>query len=206
MDDQCDGALMKEKEVVEVRQRWVERPIDLRKALQGGESPFGQTVNGLKDFRGVSINQSLHRIAFSRVDLSYSEMDEGQLASEVEDCVFDGCRFESNLGKRFLNCSFAGSRLANSILRGTFRSCSFDDANLNSVRCSQAIFEGCSFVSTALRRASFFDCTFDRCDFKDCKLGSGSFAGSRFKDCVFSGVSFSRTIVERVSGLPTELL
>jgi uncharacterized protein YjbI with pentapeptide repeats len=202
MDDKCHGAMTEKEQMKQLRERWAAAgKIDLRRALAQAESPFGLTSAGLLDYRGVRITDSLHRLSFSHVDMSFATMDFGQLVAEVADCLFCACAFESNIGKKFTRCSFNDAKLVNSVILGTFDECTFVNTNLSKVRASQGRFSACVFEGANLRKASFFDCTFDGSRIKDCKLGSGSFAGSSFSDCVVEGADFSRTVMEKVTGI-----
>lgn len=192
---------MKKSEISEMRKRWQTSSFhDLRTALDEGISPFG-LINGLRDYRGVSVSVSLHGIVLSGLDFSYSEMEHGQFASEVRGCRFENVCYESNLGKFFQDCDFTSAKLDNCVLRGAFVRCDFTRANLTHVRASAVTFEDCRFVDTILRNGSFFDCTFKGCYFESVKLISGTIAGCKFLDSATSGLSVVKSVTERVIGL-----
>ncbi|MCJ8169590.1 pentapeptide repeat-containing protein [Atopomonas sediminilitoris] len=175
----------------------------LRALLSGAscQSPFGLTNDSLCDFRGVRIEESLHKISISSVDFSDALMVAGQFAAEVSDCWFKACRLEGNLGNQFVNCDFTQANLSNSILRGRFVNCVFSLANMTNVRGTGLFFERCVFEKTNLRKASFYDSRFVECRIVECKFGSGSLAGSRFEKCMIEGADFSKTVMQRVTGI-----
>lgn len=192
---------MEKSEASMLCQRWQSIPdLDLRAALQEGKSPFGLCYE-LADFRGATINQSIHQASFENTDLSFSTMERGQLAAAVKRSCFAGVRYESNIGKHFEHCDFTSANLSNSMLRGAFISCNFSNSNLASTRSTQAKFTDCIFESAKLAKASFYDCEFERCRFSNCRLISGSLAGSTFRDCSTEGLKIEKTILERVKGL-----
>ena len=183
--------------------RWEENRVsDLRRALRedGCNSPFGQTDEGLCDFRGVVINESLHQLTITSVDFSEARMDSGQFAATVKRCRFTKCKFESNVGNEFIECDFGAANLANCVFRGKFVECDFSAANLTNVRGSHVRFEDCNFDGANLRKASFYDSTFVRCKITNCKFGSGSLAGSKFEDCEIEA-DFTKTVMQRVVGI-----
>lgn len=186
----------------ELKCRWTEvSGFNIRDSLTTLTSPFGKTADGYLDLRGVTINDSLHKLRFARVDFSYCMLDLGQFVSEVTDCRFFHSTLLSFLGLRFDNCSFAKAKMTESSMQGEYHSCCFDEANLMKRTASKVHFVACSFNNSDLRKGEFYDCSFERCVFRDCKLGQGSFGGSVFTDCIIEGLDFSTTVMERVKGL-----
>lgn len=169
--------------------------------LEDCTSVFGRTDDGLCDFRGLAIEESLHRISLAEIDFSESSMNAGQLSATVERCDFSKCRYESSIGNEFIDCVFHKSTLARSVLFGKFLRCTFSSTNLVGVRGSGVTFEDCTFEDANLRKASFYDSTFRNCRILNCKFGSGSLAGTRFNHCQFENADFSKTVMERVVGV-----
>lgn len=174
------------------------RSLLLSKDVDG---PFGNTPEGLSDFRGVSIASSLHQLTIEEVDFSNSVMDSGQIAAVSRRCRFTKCRFESNLGNDFFECDFRSSNLSNCVFRGRFTKCNFESANLVGTRGNSVLFENCNFSRANFRKASFVNSKFTDCKIVDCKFGSGSLVGSRFEGCEIQYVDFTNTVMSRVSGI-----
>jgi uncharacterized protein YjbI with pentapeptide repeats len=186
----------------ELRERWGSVPkFNIRESLLSSTSPFGNTHDGYLDLRGVTINDSLHKLAFSHVDFSCCLLDLGQFVSDVTDCIFNNADLKSFMGVRFSNCSFFKAKMVESWMRGEYSSCCFDEVDLSKRSVNKVLFFDCSFQCSRLCKTEFFFCTFDQCILRDCKLGNGSFAGSVFNDCVVEGLDLSTTFMERVKGL-----
>ena len=188
-----------------IHERWNEHPCSqLRRLLLNAPScpsPFGLTDDGLCDFRGIRIEDSLHNLTIERVDFSNAELGHGQFMGTVQACKFVEFSCDGNLGERFSDCDFRKARLSNSVVYGQFVSCDFSNANLTGVRGRNIRFEDCSFEGANLRKASFYDSMFVRCKIRNSKFGSGSLAGSKFEDCEIEGADFSKTVMQRVVGI-----
>ena len=193
------------KEQSALRARWDEHAsFRLRETLVKGNgvSPFGVTTDALADFRGLTIDDSLHNLTIARADFSHCFMRLGQFGdAAVEGCVFVGAQIECYIYGNFQDCDFDTAILRNSVFVGQFRRCTFRKGNLVCVRASGAHFVDCMFDAANLKKASFFDCSFERCSFLDSKFGSGSLAGSRFDGCRFTTPSFTKMVMNRVKGL-----
>ena len=185
------------------RNRWSNvSKTNLLDALVSKNSPFGETEEGYVDFRGVCIDQSLHKITISEIDFSFCRVEGGgQFVSHVSNCLFDGGDIDTFLGIHFINCSFSRANIAEDAMTGKFESCVFDGANFHKRLASGVHFRECSFIRTDIRKANFYDCIFERCKLLNCKLGHGSLGGSSFIDCTIEGLDFSTTVMERVKGL-----
>lgn len=184
--------------------RWNETAIgSLRDQLAAGpcSSPFGRTEELLCDYRGVSITESLHKLAIEGVDFSKSIMDSGQMAAEFTRCRFRDCIYASNVGNSFVECDFSSAKLSRCVFRGKFIGCDFTSADLTHVRGVGLYFERCIFDKTDLRKASLVNSRFVSCEIKSCKFGSGSLAGSKFDNCSINDVDFDKTVMQRVVGI-----
>lgn len=188
-----------------IHDRWNEQDrLDLRRLLSnsdGCKSPFGVTDEGLCDFRGVCVNESLHSITVENVDFTNGHLGSGQFMGLFRRCKFVEFASDGNLGENFEDCVFHKARLNNSVFYGKFINCDFSRANLTGVRGRHIKFEGCTFEDVNLRKASFYDSHFVSCKLANCTIRSGSLAGSKFDDCKVNNFDLSKTVMERVKGL-----
>lgn len=197
-----------------IHDRWHEqkcsplRPILL--SAIGCPSPFGQTEDGLCDFRGARINDSLHQLEIERIDFSNGLMGRGQLIATVRECRFVGFTCDGTLGNHFTKCSFQKANLSGAVIYGRFYECDFRSAKFRGVRASQVRFENCVLDAANLQNASFYDSAFVSCSFIDCRTGSGllagSLAGSIFEKCTIERTDFSHMVLTRANGLVSEKL
>jgi uncharacterized protein YjbI with pentapeptide repeats len=191
---------------ISLRARWADlQGLDLKAALDEGQSPFGLTAAGLKDYRGIEIATVLSGVDASEVDFSYGVVgDKGQLGGRVRflGCVFSHFKCDKTISGEFLECDFSQSNLSAAVFFGRAGSCRFDDSKLVGVRASQVVFDRCSFRGANLGKASLFDCRFEACVFDRSRWVSGSAVGSRFEACSFMDVTFRRLVTTRTTGLP----
>lgn len=190
-----------------LRDRWIELPaISLREALAspGLQSPFGKTEAGHVDFRGYSVDESLHKMVVEGVDFSYCLLGaSGQFAATVKSSLFVAASLEGNLGTDFEDCDFSSASLKESWLRGAFRRCAFGRADMSSACSSQTEFDACCFDGANLRKSSFYECRFARCSFIGAEFGSGSLADSTFSDCAFCNPDLSKVVLDGTRGIAT---
>lgn len=73
----------------------------------------------------------------------------------------------------------------------TFREEDFSGAQLDTIECSECLFDGCTFVETNLYGAQFDGCLFENCKLSQVVLTECSFRDVRFRDCKISGVGFT---------------
>lgn len=192
-------------QIAELKSRWSAVAVDIRAVMAGeSASPFGDTESGLHDLRGIRLRGAFNRLAISRIDLAYSEMETtGQLGGAITaaDCRFDGCRYESTLDGTFENCTFVESRLSRSTLRKIFRRCDFANARMEYVAGDKLVFESCDFYGTNLRKAELYRCEFIGCQFTETKFRGAALTGSSFVECRIQTVEFEDSILDKVTGL-----
>jgi uncharacterized protein YjbI with pentapeptide repeats len=199
-----------ESEESSLRERWAALGrFDIKKALDRGERPFGDTAEGLKDYQGIVISTPLNQIDMSGVDFSFGRVGEsGQLGGKIRVL---GCKFRHFVGNgtisgEFLRCDFGAADLSSAVIMGRFETCGFDGAKLVGIRASQATFKDCSFRQANLAKASCFDCRFTLCNFDESRWISGSVAGSVFEECTFPNAVFRKIVTARSTGLPAEVV
>jgi uncharacterized protein YjbI with pentapeptide repeats len=178
---------MSKREVLELRNRWTSDllvAINQRLKLpeKAVESPFGMTLTGLIDLRGLTVVEVVKNRKLLEVDFSFGSVEQAGMFAGVEAhrCAFLQFLFGSNLGYRFEHCSFAGAKMASESLRGRFSDCDFSLVNLMSSMGVEVKFDRCVFHQTNFRGSNFHRCIFDACQWHDCRFGVGSFYRSVF--------------------------
>ena len=169
-----------------LKERWDEKRVsqnsrrNILKLLKKGRtvtndtSPFGTTVDGYVDLRGLDLNSAiLKNVKISNVDFSYSNFQSAWI---------ENCRFENSLMKKidfsniteksnsFNSVLFSESRFKKSYL-------GYDGSKFNSCELTKVNFSGTSFIRPE----------FDNCVFSNSKLNGIDFNGSSFNECIFSG-------------------
>jgi len=147
-------------------------------------SPFGNTVDGLADYRGFPLKEGLYRMEITDVDFSHSICE---WAGSVRDCTVKNSRFVGvNLegtffGSAFVECALDQISLKNCRLgSSTFLDCTFIGTNLTSAMAGGARFTRCSFKRANMKKAIFLSCTFEECNFEETKFHNGSLVGCKF--------------------------
>ena len=187
----------------QLRDRWAEIPLGnirdrLLKTICASE--FGLTADGLCDYRGIEISESLHKVAVADTDFSYAVMKRGQLVGNFVRSRFTKSRLETNVALSFDRCDFADANLSECWMRGVFENCSFERTKLDAASVTKARLANCTFVGNGLRETIFRNCTFEGCTFTDCNFEEGSLAGSTFKHCKFVNVFTRDVSMNRVTG------
>jgi len=192
------------KELSVLRERW--RGSLYVNAMQGliaerATSPFGETHDGLLDFRGVEVNQVVSGRSFDRVDFSGStQAFVGQfMRCRFNACVFDCIALDTNLGSAFADCSLVAANLSGAKLFGGFVRCSFASANLSSAAGTGVRFEDCVFDRANFKRAHFLEGSFTRCSATGAKFGGCSLGGCRIEGGNVREQDLTNTILEGVS-------
>lgn len=164
----------------ELRNRWSKSMLDeVNNAWSCGKniiSPFGQTEEGLGDFRGLIISKPGNRLSLNDIDLSGAK-DEffGQFVfCQFSRCVFISTTISTNFGDDFYNCDFRSIDLKEAIIRGVFKDCNFSFGNLTKLRAKEVNFHNCNFTEANLRRAEFYNCSFFNCNWTGVKFGGGA--------------------------------
>ncbi len=193
--------------MAEIQDRWNDVDTgNLRRRFldeSGCRSPFGVTEDGLCDFRGMRVDESLHQVVIENTDFGKAVVGNGQFMAVFRHCSFDAFLCDGSFGNDFRECNFCNANLKNAVIYGKLHDCDFSKANLSGVRGGNVRFEGCNFVETKLWRTSFFDCKFRCCRFVNCSIHSGSLAGTSFEDCEFENFDLGNAIRTRTTGLPT---
>ncbi|MFS0841066.1 pentapeptide repeat-containing protein [Paenibacillus sp. 1P03SA] len=146
-------------------------------------SPFGQTADGLEDFRGVELIETIQYLTVQGVDLSYARFVE---AASLNTSAFTNCRFNMvkldsrYVTREFSRCSFRGAKLNNARIGERFEDCDFTGSNFSKAIANDASFIRCRFSDVNFRGAMFMHCRFEECSFEGAVFHNGSLAGSRF--------------------------
>jgi uncharacterized protein YjbI with pentapeptide repeats len=194
---------MKSESPKQLRDRWAGIPLTnirerLLKVTCGSE--FGLTADGLCDYRGIEISESLHKVTVLDTDFSYAVMKRGQLVGNFVRSRFTKSQLETNVALDFDRCDFADANLSECWMRGAFESCSFERTKLDAASITNARLANCTFIGNGLRETTFSECTFEGCSFTDCSFEEGSLVGSTFKNCRFVNVSARDVSMNRVTG------
>jgi len=202
-----------------LRQRWsVGQLADLRAQFEAGRlqvSPFGATLDGYADFRGVTFNENVRPVGLdvNRVDFSHSKLRAFIVAeSTLSDCLFDRSELEwsdfrsgfrdlsfknaklcgsawGNEGSRYDGCRFTGANVSRSNgFQAVLAACDFSGANWNNSVLGNCRFEGCIFSGTLkgiLLNSSGSGGGFLRCDFRNASFRDCAFRYATFEDCMF---------------------
>ncbi len=186
----------------EVAARWTQTSTAAGNAFLGSSksAPFGSTIEGLVDLRGLRISQFIKNATIRGIDLSGSSTEGfGQFGfCSVMDSRLVGSKIETNLGSKFIRCNFSHSDLSGAVLRGEFDEIDFTGTKLNSVSANQVTFRRCRFNGTSFRKANLLNCTFEDCSFESCNFGSGSIAGSKFIRSDLALAELKKTVIENV--------
>ncbi|GGG64697.1 pentapeptide repeat-containing protein [Paenibacillus radicis (ex Gao et al. 2016)] len=146
-------------------------------------SPYGQTADGLEDFRGVVLTESMQYLTVQNLDLSYAvfEPGGGLIYSTFTNCHFDGVKLDGRfITKIFKHCSFHKAILKNAAFGEQFEDCDFTGSNLSHTKGRDVSFLRCRFSDASFRGAHLMYCKFEGCLFAGAKMDNGSLAGSRF--------------------------
>lgn len=146
-------------------------------------SPFGQTADGLEDFRGIVLTESIQYMTIQGIDLSYAQfVDASSLnTSTFTNCYFNGVKLDSRyMNREFIRCSFRGAKLNSARIGERFEDCDFTGSNLSKAIANDALFIRCCFSEANFRGAMFMYCRFEDCSFEGAAFHNGSLAGSRF--------------------------
>ncbi|HUQ35807.1 MAG TPA: hypothetical protein VM144_05465 [Aestuariivirga sp.] len=134
-----------------------------------GSSPFGLTLDGRQDFRGVFYVSPMGEYLYRFEDLS------------IQDTDFSGGNFQ-----------YLG------VERCTFRNCLFDCAIMSGWRVHLSKFENCSFKKADMRQSSigFGGTEFSSCSFDAARLARIGFTYVVFNDIDFDGRDWSHVLFE----------
>lgn len=141
--------------------------------LRPSDSPFGDTIDGLKDLRGARLPRRLKKASFIGADFSFLDA----AGVFLEDCRFDRCTITSadlqgmvDHRNIFRECRFTG--------------CDFSNAGLGYFTSR---FEDCTFTTCRFDGALFRNAVFKRTRFENVRLRELDFNASGFWDCAFTG-------------------
>lgn len=146
-------------------------------------SPYGQTEAGLKDYRGVTLTESIQYLTLQDIDFSYSRFEDSASlnTSTFTNCFLDGVRLDKRfVTHTFNHCSFRGAKLNGARMSKAFHDCDFTGCNLSKVIASDVSFIRCRFDGANFRSALLLYCRFEECSFDGALFQDGSIAGSRF--------------------------
>lgn len=145
-------------------------------------TPFGLLDSGRNDLRGMPIHEILRKVNLEGIDLSHCKMlRAGQfIRCKALDVAFVKASLITNVDGEFTDCDFGQCKLTGATLRGSFRGCSFEQANLRSASATGVVFEDCSFAEADLTSAHLLQCAFIRCRWDGARFGQGSLGRSVF--------------------------
>lgn len=137
------------------------------------ESPFGETEDGLLDFRGLKFGDRIEllRVEFKPADFSKAQFKEARIElCSFADSLWEEADFRGLIERgsayqscRFINCSFDNAILG---YRGSrFNLCIFQKCNFNRVSFIRPTFDDCVFENNNLIGCDFFGSSFERCEF-----------------------------------------
>lgn len=163
----------------ELQARWSGQSFTigwLRSALQ--DTPQGDFL----DLRGLRVAEVIQNLTIGKADFSFTVFEgAGQInMCTVSDSLFREITLGTNLGRKFVNCDFAGSRFPGVLFRGEFTECKFDACNLTGAAGNEVKFTRCSFVGTTLSKVDFQRCQFIDCNFEAAKFIKPTLSGSKF--------------------------
>lgn len=184
-----------------LQERWLEAGSDAEKLLveQNLVSPFGQTEEGLQDFRCLRLagNLRLNQVSLKSCDFSYMHGSKLIFAdSWIADCRFDSATFSlGDYQSVFERTSFARSKLHGSAVgaNGTrYAECDFARADLSGSTGFDAEFRACRFDYAKLKNCVMGGSSFLRCRFvgRVERVIFGGETGAAFIACDFTGASF----------------
>ena len=125
------------------------------------------------DLRGFPLESSI-LVSLRRVDLSDCNMVRSGVHRKVRlaDCLFRGARLWATIGYDVRRCDFSHAQGKGAELRGSFRDCTFADANLTAVKSTPGSkFVRCDFSGARLRGAEMNDVEFDQCRWEGAMFG-----------------------------------
>lgn len=184
--------------IAELKARWTDEalraadlafaPMDPVAAYRGAApthpfvSPFGEH-EGRMDFRYLPLGVIPANRTIERADLSgATDARRGQLGqANFVDCLFDGAKMETNLGKSFVRCGFRRANFSRSTLRGAFEDCDFSNANFSHCGGTEVQFLRCDFTSTKMTGAALQRGVFDACIWSGAGLGNASLVHAVFR-------------------------
>mgnify|MGYP003521125576 FL=1 len=170
------------------------------------ESPWGRTVDGKVDLRGMRLDHTLtlHFLTLIAIDVSHGHGELQVHEAEFTDSRFDGFRAKggARLGRRFTDTPFREAVLDRARLSGVFERCDFTGARLRkadvafNTRLEASLLHGADLSAARIRGTRFVECSFtdalfsaltefDRCVF----VGSvPDFGPARVTGCTVDGV------------------
>jgi len=210
----------KKPTIASLRQRWRDDAgRDVSWLERGIQQQHVHPSDDWLDLRGISLGlpdtpRWLHKASLSKkplhaIDFSHAMISLAFSGSEVTDCRFDSCFFDtcSTYATAYSDCCFVKARLSSPYLHKTsFTGCDFTDARLVGrgrivlTYCGAFIrFERCDFSNTTfnnldMRGIDFVDCVYSGCVFKNCFAFNWRFDGAapgpdQFIDCEYRGIN-----------------